>query len=208
MSGPRLLDLFCCQGGAAAGYAHAGFDVVGVDIEPQPRYPFEFHRGDALEFLSAHHGEFDAFHASPPCQDHSVSRHSAGRDHGTGWLLAATIEAFTALGKPWVVENVGGARMRAAVTLCGSVFGLGLHRHRRFETSFEVLSPGCDPSRIRYRGREGEVFGNHGNSDRVREEWAVPWMSRDGISQCIPPVFTEYLGEPLMAQVAAREAAA
>lgn len=94
---PRLLDLFCCQGGAARGYADAGFDVVGVDITPQPRYPFEFHQGDALEFLAEHGAEFDAVHASPPCHDHGSLKSLSGLN-GTGWLLAATRDALTELG--------------------------------------------------------------------------------------------------------------
>lgn len=194
---PRLLDLFCCEGGAGQGYALAGFEVVGVDIEPQPRYPFEFHQADANDYPL---DGFDAVHASPPCQDHSASA-SLHDGHGTGWMLDHTIGRVKAAGLPYVVENVGRAVMPSALTLCGTVFGLGLHRHRRFETSFAALSPGCDPSRVRYRGREADVFGHHRNTERVRKEWGVPWMTRDGISQSIPPAFTRYLGEQLMEQV-------
>lgn len=201
MTRPRLLDLYCCEGGAGKGYANAGFELVGVDIEPQPRYPFEFHQADALDFLDAHWGEFDALHASPPCQDHSQARHAHGREHGTGWLLDETLAVFRQTDKPWIVENVGAARMPSALTLCGTTFGLGLHRHRRFETSFACLSPGCDRSAVRYRGRAAEIFGHHGNTDRVRDEWGVPWMSQYGIAQCIPPAFTEWLGEQLRAHL-------
>jgi DNA (cytosine-5)-methyltransferase 1 len=204
---PQLLDLFCCEGGAGMGYHRAGFDVVGVDIDPQPRYPFEFVQADALEYLSAHGHEFDAVHASPPCQDHSVSAHAhGGPSHGTGWLLEATIDALESLGLPFIVENVEGAVMRDALTLCGTSFGLGLHRHRRFVTSWFCLAPPCDPSGVRYRGRAAEVFGHHGNTERVRREWGVPWMSQYGIAQSIPPAFTEYLGAQLLDQIA--EAAA
>lgn len=97
--------------------------------------------------------------------------------------------------------------MGAAVTLCGTTFGLGLHRHRRFETSFETFSPGCNPSAVRYRGRAAEIFGHHGNTDRIREEWGVPWMNQYGTAQCIPPAFTQYLGEQLLS-VIEQEAAA
>lgn len=198
---PRLLDLFCCEGGAGAGYARAGFTVVGVDLEPQPRYPYPFIQADAMELLgdAAFLAEFDAYHASPPCQDHSVSRHAVGGDHGTGWMLSAVIEAFRPLGKPWVVENVGAAVMPSAMTLCGTTFGLGLHRHRRFETSWLVLAEGCrGGAAVRYRGRAAEVFGHHGNTDRVREEWQVPWMSQYGTAQCVPPAFTEFLGSQML----------
>ncbi len=98
MSAPRMLDLFCCAGGAAMGYRRAGFDVVGVDIDPQPRYPFEFHQGDALKFLLEHHGEFDAFHASPPCQAYTLAQRIQGNDHPD--FIAATRSAFELIGKP------------------------------------------------------------------------------------------------------------
>ncbi len=197
MSRPVLLDLFCGQGGAAKGYHDAGFDVVGVDNQPQPRYPYEFHQADANTFPL---DGFDALHASPPCQDHSVSR-GPHQSHGTYWMLAHTLQRFQAAELPYVVENVGAARLPSAVTLCGTVFGLGLHRHRRFETSWMTLSPGCDRSRIQYRGRSAEVFGHHGNSDRIRTEWGVEWMTQQGIAQCIPPAFTRYLGEQLLQEV-------
>jgi DNA (cytosine-5)-methyltransferase 1 len=200
----RLLDLFCCEGGAGKGYADAGFRVVGIDIEPQPRYPFEFIQADANDYPL---DGFDAVHASPPCQDHSVSASLHAGAHGTDWMLDHTIARLRAAGLPYVVENVGGAVMPSALTLCGTVFDLGLHRHRRFETSFPLLAPPCNPAAIRYRGREAEVFGHHGNSDRIRAEWGVDWMDRDGIAQCIPPAMTEYLGAALLAELASlREA--
>ena len=104
---PRLLDLFCGAGGAAMGYYRAGFDVVGVDIKPQPRYQFEFHQGDALEYCAAHGYEFDVIHASPPCQAYSVTRSIHGNEYPD--LVAVTRAALQATGKPWVIENVVGA---------------------------------------------------------------------------------------------------
>jgi DNA (cytosine-5)-methyltransferase 1 len=162
-----------------------------------PRYPFEFHQADALEFPLE---GFDVVHASPPCQDHSGSSvlHSP---HGTGWMLGAVLGRLQESGLPFVVENVAGAVMPSGLTLCGTVFGLGLHRHRVFQTSFESMNPGCDPSAVRYRGRDADVFGHHRNSDRVRREWRVEWMNRDEISQCIPPVFAEFIGEQLLAHL-------
>ncbi len=153
---PRLLDLFCGAGGAAMGYHRAGFEVVGVDLEPQPDYPFAFSRSDALAALESviarqargehNHflGHIDAIHASPPCHDHSTI---SGADDGTGHLLPDTIALCKASGLPWVVENVVG---RSVVmdgwyfTLCGSMFGMQVRRHRRFGASFAVLSPGCN----------------------------------------------------------------
>lgn len=135
------------------GYHRAGFDVVGVDIRPQPRYPFEFHQGDALMALTAmRHGEFGpiaAIHASPPCQEHI--RGGCQRNNGTGWLLEATRNSLmVAAMPPWVIENVPGAPMRADYVLCGCMFGLftpglgQLVRQRWFETSwrgFDWSSP-------------------------------------------------------------------
>src|SRR5215469_3419763 len=111
-SRPRLLDRFCGAGGAAMGYHRAGFNVVGVDIKPQPRYAFEFHQGDALdeEFIASL-GHFDAQHASPPCHDHTPLTSVAGTD-GTGWMLTAARERLEGGGLPWVIENVEGAPMR------------------------------------------------------------------------------------------------
>ncbi|WP_216916371.1 hypothetical protein [Nocardia noduli] len=143
MSRPRLLDLYCCAGGASMGYHLAGFEVVGVDIDPQPRYPFEFHRADALEFLAEHGHEYDAITASPPCHDHTPLKSRAG-ENGTGWLLHATLAALAAQRAPWIVENVMGADMRADIVLCGTMFGLRVYRHRKF-----AIDPRWVPS-VRY----------------------------------------------------------
>lgn len=164
MTRPVLLDLFCCAGGAAAGYRRAGFDVIGVDKEPQPRYPFRFIRADAIRLLSelaedqpiAVYGDdeifpVDAIHASPPCQDHSDTRVFGG-DHGTGWMLAATRDLLIKTGLPWVLENVATASLphqddlfgANGLTLCGCMFpelrGL-LYEDRLFETSFGAPQP-------------------------------------------------------------------
>lgn len=151
MSKPRLLDLFSCAGGAAKGYHDAGFEVVGVDINPQPRYPYEHHVGDALAFVAEHGHEFDAIHASPPCQAYSIATagNPGARSKHTR-MIAATREALISTGKPYVIENVAQARseMRDPILLCGRMFGLSaydedgfplvLDRHRLFETSFPI----------------------------------------------------------------------
>ena len=154
----RLLDLFCGAGGAAMGYHCSGFDeIVGVDITSQPRYPFEFFEADALEYLAEHGTEYDAIHASPPCQGYSIMHNLPwlrGRDYPL--LLLPTIEMLEALGKPYVVENVMGARYGAkglkkrgieapglrAGWLCGFMFGLPFCRHRLFATNWMWLAPG------------------------------------------------------------------
>ena len=216
MSRPRLLDLFCCQGGAAMGYHRAGFDVVGVDNVAQPRYPFEFHQADALEFLTEHGDEFDVWHGSPPCQDHSTLRSRAG-EHGTGWLLGATLERFEASGRPWVVENVMGAAMGSDLTLCGSMFGLRVYRHRKFRIGdVPMLAVPPHPkhrvrtsTKTRMRGWDAglniSVTGDIGTTIGG-PAMGIDWMTGDGLSQAIPPAYTEFIGEQLMQHLRERAA--
>jgi DNA (cytosine-5)-methyltransferase 1 len=148
----RILDMFCGAGGAGMGYHRAGFEVVGVDIAFQKHYPFEFHQGDALEYIVEHGYEFDAIHASPPCQAYTgmkarwvkttdyIERHID--------LIPDTRAALIASGKPYVIENVIGAPLYISLMLCGTMFGLQteagnqLLRHRIFETSFWIMQPG------------------------------------------------------------------
>jgi DNA (cytosine-5)-methyltransferase 1 len=142
MSQPRLLDLFCGAGGAARGYQQAGFYVVGVDIKPQPRYiGEEFVQADALEYLAAHGQEFDAVHASPPCQGYSIMRNLPWlREKVYPLLIQPTRELCAAIGNPYVIENVMGAHLEAG-WLCGQMFGRPFFRHRYFDTSFYWLAP-------------------------------------------------------------------
>lgn len=210
MNRPRLLDLFCCQGGAAKGYHDAGFEVVGVDVTPQPRYPFEFHQADALEFLAAHGDEFHVWHGSPPCHDHSALSAVVGAN-GTGWLLAATRTAFlTSAGRrPWVIENVPGAEMRRDLTLCGSMFGLRTYRHRWFEFSDPMLPPLLPHPTHRiptddHKRRTGWNAGMHttvtGNVtlDIASTALDIDWMDVDGLPQAIPPAYTRVVGAHLL----------
>jgi DNA (cytosine-5)-methyltransferase 1 len=150
MTRPRLLDLFCGAGGASVGYHRAGFDLVGVDIRPQPNYPFEFYQDDALSILgegwnSAPH--FDAIHASPPCQANVKGLRSVnqtiGRNDEYVDLIAATRAMLIESGLPYVIENVEGSVLVEPVRLCGSSFGLPIQRHRLFETSFALMVPPC-----------------------------------------------------------------
>lgn len=206
MNRPRLLDLFCCQGGAAMGYHRAGFDVVGVDIADQPRFPFEFHRGDALEYLAVHGDEFDVVHASPPCQAHTLAQRIRGNEHPD--LVATTRDALVALGVAvWVIENVPGAPLREHIELCGSMFGLETYRHRWFESSVSLVAPphGEHVARTTKMGRpvkEGEymhIVGNFSGVPRARRIMDMPWASREGLREAIPPSYTEYLGRQLIA---------
>ena len=207
----RLLDLFCGAGGAAMGYHRAGFEVVGVDIAPQPRYPFEFHQADAMTYPLI---GFDAIHASPPCQDHSALSvlHEA---HGTGWMLAATIERLKASGLPWVVENVEGRSVTMDgwwFTLCGSSFDLGVRRHRRFGSDVLMLAPSCRhyshpfPIGVTGHGAQGHEYRRETpvatQADR-RQAMGIDWMNRDELAQSIPPAYTEWIGTQLLAALEA-----
>jgi DNA (cytosine-5)-methyltransferase 1 len=217
MTRPRLLDLFCGAGGAAMGYHRAGFDVVGVDNKPQPRYPFEFHQADAL---TCPLDGFDAIHASPPCQDHM--RGGSHPVHGTAWMLAAIRERLLGQPAPWVIENVPGGPMRTDYDLCGCMFGLNLPgmqliRRRWFETSwhgFEMRTP------CHHVGPAISVTG-HGTTTYARDKLGrnptiaeyralmggIDWMNRDELSQAIPAQYTEHLGRQLLEHLAATPAA-
>jgi DNA (cytosine-5)-methyltransferase 1 len=148
---PVLLDLYCGAGGAAKGYHDAGFDLVGVDINPQPNYPYEFHQSDALEFVAEHGQEFDAIHASPPCQGYSIMRNLPWlRDREYPLLIGPTQAALESLGVPWVIENVMGAKLSAG-WLCGGMFGLPFYRHRYFHASFFWMQPGHPKHQVTIR---------------------------------------------------------
>ena len=202
---PRLLDLFCCQGGASAGYVAAGFDVVGVDIDPQPRYPYEFVQADAIEYVREHGHEFDAIHASPPCQLYSKTHRLRSNDHPD--LIGPTREALIDTGLPYVIENVVDARAELLdpVLLCGGMFRINTYRHRLFETNwglFQLIHPPhlAPNAKMGRRVRDGEfmhVVGNFSGVDKAREIMGAPWMNRDGLRESIPPVYARFVGNEL-----------
>jgi DNA (cytosine-5)-methyltransferase 1 len=236
---PRLLDLFCGEGGAGWGYHLAGFEITGVDLARRcaDKYPGRFIRGDAVAFARAHAAEFDAVHASPPCK---VATRLAGLHvedldsmlvpiptHTD--LIPATRAALVASGRPWVIENVVGAELNDPVVLCGSMFGLGaflpegdggagwyeLRRHRLFESSAALYPPRpCSPHKrgdrvVGVYGHGGGIVrtdgsrrGNQATTEQAREALDMPWASREGVSQAIPPAYTEWLGVQLLDQVA------
>ena len=205
----KILDLFCGAGGAGMGYSQAGFDVVGVDVDPQPHYPFEFHQGDALKYLLEHHNEFDAFHASPPCQAFTMAQRIQGNEHPD--FVTATRNAFELIGKPWVIENVPGALLRNPVELCGAMFGLGTYRHRLFETSFTLAAPThpehtARTAKMGRRPQPGEfmhVVGNFSGVDIARKAMGIDWMTRDELRESIPPAYTQHIGSQLIAHMEA-----
>jgi DNA (cytosine-5)-methyltransferase 1 len=215
---PRLLDLFCGAGGAAMGYHRAGFEVVGVDLAPQPRYPFEFIQADAIEYLAETLAEgFDLIHASPPCQFYSRLRTLPWLKDKVYWdSIPPTRAALQAVGKPFVIENVEGAPVDG-ITLCGTMFGLRwddgtpLYRHRPFETPTFLLAPGHPkhdrvlvPGRLlkgRARLNNGYVIGGHQNGLRAMGAMGIDWMTGNELSQAIPPAYTEWIGTQLLASL-------
>ena len=216
MRRPRLLDLFCGAVGAAMGYHRAGFDVMGVDNRPQPRYPFEFVQADAMTFPL---NGFDAIHASPPCQAYSAMRTNWNARKNHPDLLPPTRDRLAATGLPWVIENVPGAPMLPLTLMCGSAFGLGipgyqLRRHRWFETSgFWPMSLPCQHS-----GPVIGIYGDHGRDRRRAEGYSryftlderkqamgIDWMARSELDQAIPPAYTEHIGAQLMEHLGRRE---
>jgi DNA (cytosine-5)-methyltransferase 1 len=217
----RLLDLFCGAGGAAMGYHRAGFEVVGVDINPQPRFPFTFIQADAMTYPL---DGFDAIHASPPCQAYSITKNAHSREHPD--LVPATLERLQVSGVPWIVENVVGAPLPDPVTLCGSMFDLvaddhylgapvQLKRHRLFASSGLLLAPG--PCRHRSGMRVGGVYGGAWSKNKTidpsvkrtggyappddvqRVLMGIDWMTRKELNQAIPPAYTHHLGLQVMA---------
>jgi len=208
---PRLLDLFCGAGGAAMGYHRAGFDVVGVDIKPQPHYPFEFHQADALTFPL---DGFDAIHASPPCQAYSTMTKRWARSDEHPDLIGPVREHLEAIEAPFVIENVVGAPLYNATMLCGSMFGLGaegyqLRRHRLFEPhGFDIWPPaGCN-----HEGQALPVYGHPGGSSKRdglkfpgTSAWkagmGIDWMTTPELTESIPPAFTEWIGARLIANL-------
>jgi DNA (cytosine-5)-methyltransferase 1 len=198
----KLLDLFCGAGGAAMGYHRAGFEVVGVDIKPQPHYPFEFHQADALEYCAAHGAEFDVIHASPPCQGYSRLRHLpwlAGREYPL--LIPVTRFALQATGKVYVIENVSDAPLNGA-ELCGAALGLSIVRHRRFESNMMLLFPPCPGHPVLFHGRAnmakyGQGAGVTGLAagQNPAEAMGIDWMTGRELRQAIPPAYTKYIGQ-------------
>lgn len=218
---PRLLDLFCGAGGSAVGYYRAGFEVVGVDIVNQKHYPFEFHQADALTYPLE---GFDAYHASPPCKTDNqavLCRPESNARTKYKRMIAPTRERLIPTGKPYIIENVPLARRQLInpIMLCGTMFGLKVRRHRYFEFNFDPPFP---PASCSCGGKDGYTASCHGlghissfengaklisvagHNFRVKdaqEAMGIDWCGQEGLSQAIPPTYTEYIGVYLMKEI-------
>jgi len=203
------LDLFCGAGGVSMGLHQAGFDVVGIDIKPQPNYPFPFVQADAL-VPPVDLTRFDMIWASPPCQAYSMIAKNTASHPNAPDLVGRTRELLRRSRKPYVIENVAGAPLEFPFMLCGASFGLGvggldLNRHRYFESSEVILAPPCQHQ----PGKTIGVYGNgtnswhrekHGRNFNVaefREAMGINWMTRAELSQAIPPAYSKFIGEQL-----------
>lgn len=210
---PRLLDAFCCSGGATRGYQLAGFHVTGVDLVASPNYiGDDFHQGDAVQFIRDRGHEFDTIHASPPCQSSSALTKGTNRGRVYPDLIPATRDALSLTGRPWVLENVQGSAVRRDLTLCGEMFGLGVIRHRYFEVDgFPVLQPPHVKHRgrvagwrhgVRYDGPYFAVYGDGGGKGTIAE-WqqamGITWTDdRLELAEAIPPLYTHHIGALLL----------
>jgi len=215
---PRLLDLFSCAGGAGVGYSRAGFDVVGVDIDPQPRYPLPFIRTDALDLDPKFIATFDAIHASPPCQSYSDLAKRNRNAHEWPRLIEPVREMLIRSGLPYIIENVDGAPLLDPVVLCGTMFkGLRVIRHRLFEANFPIIPPphGKHPICHTFDKRKGQfgktdemrdfVSVNGGGNCSVvaaRDAMGIDWMTKNELNEAIPPVYTQFIGKQLLAHMA------
>ncbi len=207
---PRLLDLFCCAGGASIGYARAGFEVVGVDIHPQPNYPLPFIQADALTLDPKFIALFDAVHASPPCQSYSDLAKRNGNADAWPRLIEPVREMLKKTGLPYTIENVDGAPLIDAVVLCGTMFpGLRVLRHRLFEANFDIIPPPHKKHpKVHTFDRRKSHFGKTdewkdfvqvtggGNCTlaAARQAMGIDWMTKGEINESIPPAYTEFVG--------------
>lgn len=217
---PLLIDFFCGAGGCSVGYSRAGFDVIGCDIEPQKRYPFDFLQMDALEALQRllvgesllfgdrgiSLADVAAFHASPPCQAYSKSSPLAN-DSKKVDMIADVRFLLRSAGKPYIIENVEGSPLLGSpLLLCGTMFDLRVIRHRYFENNICLWVP---PSPCNHWSKINEngfctMFGRGASKEKGgnKADWqrasGIDWMTVSEMSQAIPPAYTEFIGKVLL----------
>jgi DNA (cytosine-5)-methyltransferase 1 len=210
----KLLDLYCKAGGASKGYADAGFEVTGIDIKKQKRYPYTFIQADCLEVLKDldYLRTFDVIAASPPCQTHSATKHlrvAQGKTTDKVDLIPQTREALIASGKPYVIENVPGAPLIDPVQFCGSYFGLKVRRHRLFESNLPIVGSGC---KHKEQGRPVGIYGSMRDEipggghtaktiEQAREAMGIDWMIWGELVEAIPPIYTYEIGKQLILMI-------
>ena len=210
----KLLDLYCKAGGASKGYQLAGFEVVGVDIKKQKRYPYEFIQADCLELMKDMDflRSFDVITASPPCQTHSITQHlrnAQGKSTDKIDLIPQTREALVASGKPYVIENVPGSPLINPIRMCGSSFGLKVRRHRLFESNIQLTNSICNhkeqgkPVGIYGSMRDEIPKGDHTakSIEQAREAMGIDWMIWGELVEAIPPVYTETIGKQILSVI-------
>lgn len=219
MTKPLLIDLFCKQGGMSKGYYDAGFDVLGIDAEPQPNYPFDFIQADVFKIWDKlPHDRAAAYSGSPPCQEFTQLKSLAVARNGyypeTKNYIEKTRELFESTGKPYVIENVPNAPLINGITLCGKMFNLKVYRHRMFESNILLLAPPHIPHRDQTpsagNGKSPKGFisvcGTGGVRGMTRKEivdyWqfamGIDWMDREGLREAIPPAYSFYIGKQLI----------
>lgn len=210
-SRPRLLDLFCGAGGAAMGYYRAGFaEIVGVDIAPQPNYPFTFIRADVLEVQAEFMSRFDAIHASPPCQGYTTMNNRHGSKYPR--LLGEVRDRLIAVDLPYVIENVPGALrwMKNPIELTGEMFGLRVTRPRLFESNVMLMALskparqknpvavyGKNDQRRLWTRKDGSELRAASLED-AKAAMGIDWMTWDELREAIPPAYTEHIGQQLI----------
>lgn len=219
----RILDLFCCAGGSADGYRQAGFEVVGVDIHPQPRFPFEFIQADVMELDKDFLSGFDAIHASPPCQSYSVL--AKRNKNGDQWprLIGPVRHMLKETGLPYVIENVVGAPLIDPVMLCGTMFPgeLRVIRHRLFEANFPIHVRKHRPhpkvhtldKRKAHYGKTCEwadfvqvTGGGNCSVASARDAMDIDWMTKAELNEAIPPAYAKLVGTCLAEHLSRIEA--
>lgn len=203
----KLLDLYCCGGGAGFGYEQAGFKVTGIDIEPQPKHRGLFIQADAIEYLKKHYQDYDVIHASPPCQAYSMASmqfRKAGKKYVD--LIEETRQELIKTGKPYIIENVPDSPLINPIVLCGAMFGMKTYRHRLFESNIQIEQPlhpahNAPNAKMGRKPKEGEFIqyvGHFSGVKMVQDMTGLHWLGQYELAQSIPPQYTKYIGEQVI----------